>query len=84
LLDWLKNLSKSWHDQLLKQFNLICLVLKERILLASIDNKVFYSVQTIAFNGSVESYLLFDRSLNEVLDHYYFPKKYVESPFYLD
>ena len=54
------------------------------MLLASIDNKVFYSVQTIAFNGSVESDLLFDRSLNEVLDYYYFPKKYVESPFYLD
>ena len=53
------------------------------MLLASIDKKVFYSVPIIAFNGSVESYLLFDRSLNEVLDHYYFPKKYVKSPFYL-
>ena len=54
------------------------------MLLASIDNKVFYSVPMIAFNGSVESYLFFDRSLNEVLDYYYFPEKYVETPFYLD
>lgn len=59
-------------------------LLKEKTILALIKSKVFCLVQMIAFNCSVESHFPLDRKMNEVLGHYYFPEKYVESPFCLD